>query len=714
MVRSRLQYSIRGVSHPADFIRAAVFKKELELSPCRYLWLPDVFGYSWALPQILKKSGIDTFITTKISWNQYNRMPHDTFVWKGIDGSEVLAHFITTPDGSEKYTYNGEIEARSIQGIWDQYRDRAFNDELLLSYGYGDGGGGVNRDMLENIRRLDAMPGIPNVKTGRVDDFLEGLHQRVTETDQYVHKWDGELYLEYHRGTYTSQAYNKKMNRTAELQYRRAEWLDTLAFLRTEEWSETRFQRFHEGWKIILRNQFHDIIPGSSIKEVYEDSTREYAEALELATTNEREVLDELLQDNENTWTVFNPASHQRSVLVEIPAAEGSWKDSDGEELIVQKETGGEKDLLLVPAVPALGYKTIGLHLTKTYPERSPFNYSSGRLSSPFYDIEWNEQGQLCSIYDKDHAKEVLSAPGNVLEVFEDKPMAYDAWDIDIFYKEKCYPVTELEKMELVEAGRLRAVIEMRWRYQSSIIRQRFIVYSHSRRLDFETVLDWHEQQQLLKAAFPVNIRSNEATYDIQYGNVKRPTHWNTSWDMARFETVGHQWADISERAYGVSLLNNCKYGYDIKDNIMKLTLLKSAIQPDPTQDQGEHLFTYSLYPHKGDWFEGNTVQEGMDLNIPPIIAKGSTEKRKYCFLQPKASNITVDAVKQSEEGNAVIVRCHEHGGIRGPITFKSDHPLEGIIECNLLEQELEEEKHVDGQLVLEFHPYEIKTIKLK
>ncbi|GEK57746.1 alpha-mannosidase [Marinococcus halophilus] len=686
---------------------------ELGVKRCRYLWLPDVFGYSWALPQILKQAGIDTFITTKISWNQYNRMPHDTFTWRGIDGTEIAAHFITTPDGSSKYTYNGEIEAESIQGIWDQYRDRSFNNELLLSYGYGDGGGGVNRDMLEKIRRFDEMPGLPNVKTGRVDQYLDGLHERMEQTDQYVHTWDGELYLEYHRGTYTSQAYNKKMNRTAELRYRRAEWLDTLAYLQNGSWHRGRQEKLQQGWKIILRNQFHDIIPGSSIREVYEDSTKEYAKALELVEANEQETKTELLKHEQagQEQTVFNPASHSRGALIQVPDGETGWTSHTGEQLQMQTEESGEV-FVHVPDLPALGYKVIYAGGAAQKKEEKLFQYESRRLETPFYTIDFNDRGQLVSVYDKESGREALDGPANVLEVFEDKPLSYDAWDIDIFYKEKQYAVSDLKKIHLAETGPLRAVIELEWSYQSSSVYQKVIVYSHSRRIDFKTTVDWHEHQQLLKAAFPVKIRATEATYDIQYGNVTRPTHWNTSWDMAMFETVGHQWADLSERDYGISLLNDCKYGYDIKDNVMKLTLLKSAIEPDPTQDQGEHIFTYSLFPHKGGWFDGGTVQEATELNIPAESVDGAMEAHEYSFLQTEAANITVDAVKQAEDDDGIIVRLHEHGGVRGEVTFASAHAFSTCMECSLLEEPVKK-LEAGSSLTLHFKPYELKTIKL-
>ena len=561
---------------------------------CKYLWLPDVFGYSWALPQILLKSGIKTFMTTKISWNQYNRMPHDTFWWRGMDGSEILTHFITTPTtgGAWFYTYNGVITPQTVKGIWDTYRDKDLNKELLLSYGYGDGGGGVNREMLELRRRLNEMPGLPQVLTGRADEYFDRLHQTVAETDQYVHTWDGELYLEYHRGTYTSQAYNKRMNRKLELLYRDTEWLSTLQSVFASTWDNYPQQDLVAGWKILLRNQFHDIIPGSSIREVYEDSTLEYEEARQLAQGNWDKAAQAIAsKDEPGAYTVFNSAPWTRGGLVEIPAeegmAQGRWLDAEGNPLTAELRDG--MWLVKVDNMPAMGFARVWFDQeTAGADAASPFTYGANRLTTPYYDLKWNEAGQLVSVYDLTAEREVLApgARGNVLQVFEDKPMAHDAWDIDIFYQEKMREVTDLVSVDLVEANALQAVVRFNWRYMDSTICQDLVVYADSRRIDFRTHVDWHEQHQLLKVAFPVDIRATEATYDIQFGNVKRSTHWNTSWDQARFESVGHQWADLSEQGYGVSLLNDCKYGYDIKDNRLRLSLVKSATHPDYAADQ--------------------------------------------------------------------------------------------------------------------------------
>lgn len=688
---------------------------------CKYLWLPDVFGYSWALPQILKKSGINTFMTTKISWNQYNRMPHDTFIWRGIDGTEILTHFITTPTSNDSwfYTYNGEITPFTVLGVWKAYQDKSINRHLLISYGYGDGGGGVNREMLEMRRRLDKMPGLPHVETGRADEYFAKLHETVENTDQYVHTWDGELYLEYHRGTYTSQARNKRMNRKLELLYRETEWINVLRSLSAKDWSLYPQRQLNDGWKIILRNQFHDIIPGSSIHEVYEDSQAEYQEAQNIAKAEWDASAQVLVSSGEgHVFTIFNSAPWTRTDLVEIPVKDGMekgvWLTNDGEEL--ESMRVGDAWLVRVEDVPSLGFMTIEFRSEDSAnPEEGTaaeiFTETPHGITTPFYEIQWNDYGQLTRLYDRENEREVLApgARGNVLQIFEDKPMRHDAWDIDIFYQQKMQEVTNLTSVRVVEVNALRAVIRFTWEYQDSQISQDMVVYADSRRIDFKTVVDWHQRHQLLKVAFPVDIRSTEATYDIQYGNVKRPTHWNTSWDQAKFEVVGHQWADLSETGYGVSLLNDCKYGYDIKDNVMRLSLLKSATHPDYDADQGKHEFTYALLPHIGSWFDGFTVEEAWELNNPLTFVEGKAKQADFSLFALDVDHVMVDAVKKAEDTNRVALRVHEFAGGRGQVCITSDLPIKSWQECTLLEKPIGE-LSTTGHIHFEIKPYEIKT----
>ncbi|QSF47396.1 alpha-mannosidase [Paenibacillus tianjinensis] len=714
-----------GESLVRQILYGTKFFREEFGGECKYLWLPDVFGYSWALPQILRKSGIDTFMTTKISWNQYNRMPHDTFTWRGIDGSEVLTHFITTPEGpgssASYYTYNGVIEPFSVQGIWDQYRDKNLNRELLLSYGYGDGGGGVNREMLEMRRRLERLPGIPTLKTGRADEYFESLKKTVKNTDQYVHTWDGELYLEYHRGTYTSQAYNKRMNRKLELLYREAEWLQVLLAAESGSFLQYPAEELLEGWKIILRNQFHDIIPGSSIREVYEDSRLEYMEAEKIGTQAADDAAAALISISgsaiETGYTVLNGAFFNRAGLLSLTCTDPQelvWRDADGHVLRSQRLNG--EWLIEVPAIPMMGTAVITTEAAASIRAATPFTWEDSRLTTPFYILEWNSSGQLVRIYDRTASREVLAPDecGNVLQVFEDKPKNYDAWDIDLYYQEKQREITDLQTIELTENGPLAAILQLKWQYLDSCIIQRVKVYAVSRRIDFETMVDWHEQHQLLKVAFPVAVRATEATYDIQFGNVKRPTHWNTSWDYARFESVGHQWADLSERGYGVSLLNDCKYGYDIKDHVMRLSLIKSATEPDWQADQGEHQFTYALLPHIGDWVAGQTAEEAWALNNPLRAVKGSySAGAGKSLIRTDAPGIAIDAVKLAEQGDGFIVRLHEYTGSRSTVLLGSDYTVHSWQACDLMERPLEEAV-VGWEMTREFKPYEISTFLVK
>ncbi|GGF59935.1 alpha-mannosidase [Paenibacillus albidus] len=730
---------VSGESLVRQLLYGTRFLKEEFGVTCDYLWLPDVFGYSWALPQILKKSGIRTFMTTKISWNQYNRMPHDTFQWRGIDGSEVLTHFVTTPEvpGSTVwwYTYNGTTEPFAVKGIWDTYRDKEVNNELLLSYGYGDGGGGVNRDMLEMRRRLEEMPGIPKAVPGRVDDYFARLHEAVDTTDRYVHTWDGELYLEYHRGTYTSQGFIKKMNRKLELLFRETEWLQVFAGVAAGSWSAYPAEQLTLAWKTVLRNQFHDIIPGSSIPEVYEDARIEYEQARllgqeawdgaasALTTRNMVESARPVgIPAHSVPYTLWNNASFSRTDRVLIPAAEtgaaaGSWTDGSGSALTAQRS--GDNWLIQVRDLPQLGGSTIhfvpGGGAPEALEEAVPFVLEGRTLHTPFYILEWNDKGQLGRIFDREAGREVLAPgeAGNVFQLFEDKPKMFEAWDIDLFYQEKQYPVDVLESFECTAMGPLAASMRLSWTFGHSRIEQTMTVYADSRRMDFETEVDWQERQRLLKVAFPVTVRATEATYDIQFGNVKRPTHWNTSWDYARFETVGHQWADLSERGYGVSFLNDCKYGHDIKDNVIRLSLLKSAMYPDPQADRGVHSFKYALLPHKGDWVEGRTQQEAWMLNNPLSWLKGAAALSGKSLLKLDTEGVMIDAVKKAEDGDDVIVRIHEWTGTRCHVQLTSDLPLTSWQECDLMENP-EGEVFAGPAISLPLTPYEIKTFRVK
>lgn len=696
------------------------FAREFGVSST-YLWLPDVFGYNWALPQILRQCGLGTFITTKISWNEHNKLPHDTFIWRGIDGSEVTAHFITVPDAgnpeSRYYTYNGLLEPATVSGAWRKYADKAINRELLLAYGYGDGGGGPNRHMLEMRRRLERMPGMPNTRTGRVDDYVRRLNEAIhADHGGYLHVWDGELYLEYHRGTYTSQAYSKWINRRLEVRYREAEFVCALAAIAGNDWGRYPQESILDGWKIVLRNQFHDIIPGSAIREVYEDSREEYAQADTIAAQCTGDALAHVAQGGEGTFTVFNSASWERSGLVRLPLAgfDGSICDERGNPLPMQREADGV--LVHAAGIPPLGPVRFRAVEEAAPAAATPFRLEGNRVETPYYLLEWDGQGHICRLLDRLADREVLAEDesANVMQVFEDKPRQYDAWELEVSFEQKREVVCDFLGAEVQSQGALLISIRFRWRYRDSCIDQDMVLYRDSPRIDLRTTIDWQEREKLLKVAFPVRIRSTEATYDIQFGNIKRPTHRNTSWDHARFEVVGHQWADLSEEGYGVALLNDGKYGYDIRDHRMRLTLLKSANYPDPQADAGEHRFTYSLLPHAGSWQDAGVVRLAWDLNSPLYAAAGAVDDtvNGRSLLVCDNPNVMVDAVKKAEDSDRLVVRLHEFAGSRGPLVLQSGYRLASWQPCDLLERPTGPEQH--GAAVADYiSPYQIKTYLL-
>ncbi|ODM03119.1 alpha-mannosidase [Eisenbergiella tayi] len=682
---------------------------------CEYLWLPDVFGYSWALPQILKQCEINTFMTTKISWNQFNSIPDDLFWWRGIDGSEILTYFVNTPgegqDMDTRYaTYNGMVTPHAVLGSWNKFKNKDLSRDTLISYGYGDGGGGVTRDMLELRRAMDVIPGLPHVKSVQAGEFFRKLHENVENTDRYVHTWDGELYLEYHRGTYTSQAYNKKTNRHMENKLVQTEWLSSLAYILGGGYAG---QELNDSWECVLLHQFHDIIPGSSIHEVYEDSRINYRTAEERADHVWEEALKTVIQEKEHTYSVYSTNSFGGKELVLIPEQEeGSFTDGSGRKLEAQKtERGYEVQVETEP------FATIPVNFKpgekKTAVSKTASSFDGSSVETPRYSIAWNEEGQLTRIYDKRVERSVLKEGqlGNVLEVYEDKPINFDAWDIDIFYTQKMERAKLAKAPELVENGSLKAVVRFVFRYHKSVIQQDMTVFRDSGNIDFVTRVDWQETHRLLKAAFYTDIRSVKASYDIQFGHVERPTHWNTSWDWARFEVCGHKWADLSETGYGVSLLNNCKYGYSIKDQAIKLSLLKSAVYPDTEADKGTHEFTYSLYPHEGSVTEGGTIEAASRLNLPAQAVPGQfADQRK--IVKVSTDRVQIDAVKKAEDEDCLIVRLHECRGGRGKVKLSSEFPVKKLVPCKLLEHGCGEA--VEGsEAVFPITPFEIKTFKM-
>jgi alpha-mannosidase len=717
-----------GESLVRQILLGKLFFKQEFGADSAILWLPDVFGFPWSLPQLMRLSELKYFVTTKLSWNQFNRFPHDTFTWRGIDGSEVLAHFVTTPekgDGSWHSTYNGLLTPFDVKGLWDNYKQKHVNDELLMIYGWGDGGGGPTKEMLESANVLRHLPGFPRVKHGKAEPYFARLAERLAKRS--LPTWDGELYLELHRGTYTSQAYNKRANRKAEILYHEAEWMATMADVLLNQ-SSYPAEALKEGWELLLFNQFHDILPGSSIRQVYEDSYVQYQELERIGGVTLAEARSSILGQiscAQESLVVFNSLGWSRSGLIEYAytntLAGKTIVQPNGRPApmqIVQRD-GKKKVLFHIDSVPSLGYHAYALTQLNAMIERETIIVQPTYLENHYYRIELNAIGQIATLFDKLNMRDVLAGQGNVFQVFEDKPLLFDAWDIDIFYGDKEQVINQLLDAIVEETGPVRGVLRLRWQFHNSTITQRIKIYADSPRIDFDTEVEWHEQQTLLKVAFPVQIRSTKATYDIQWGNIERPTHWNTSWDWARFECVGHKWADLSEGNYGVALLNDCKYGHDIKDNVLRLTLIKSPIRPDPLADQGLHQFTYSLLPHAGNWRVGRVAQHAYDLNYPLHVDYLAAHERaslpsSYSFAQVDTDHVMIETVKRAEDGDGWIVRMYEYQQSRNnTITITFGRPLARAVECNLLEEEMALVTFDRQHIMCAVKPYEIKTFKV-
>ncbi len=671
------------------------FKKEFGVDS-RVLWLPDVFGYSAALPQILKKSGVDWFVTSKISWNDTNTMPYDIFKWVGIDGTPINAYFLTAQnrgkgDAGRGTTYVGNTGAGMISGTWHRMKQKALTSEALLTFGYGDGGGGPTAEMLEMGRRSSyGIPGAPSFRQEFAGDFLKHLEKRI-ENNPLLPKWQGELYLEFHRGTYTSISKNKRNNRRSEFLYLDAELLAMTA--KKLIGSAFPKEALSEGWEMILTNQFHDIVPGSSIHEVYEQSDIDYAYLMgnaERIIEESKELIASRL-DREKGYAVFNPHSFSSGGLVKI----------SGRSAIVGK-------------IPPKGYR-----LTNEFTKENSVKIHDNTVETNIFRVTFDESMQISSIYDKVNDREIIECGkvGNEIRLYADHPDKYDAWEWQEYSLDKYMPLTSLESVELIDDG-ARFGIKIIRPYKQSRITQTVWFTDNIPAIDFETVADWHQHHIMAKAVFPTNINSDKATYEIQFGRVERPTHKNTSWDRAKFEVCAQKYADLSEGGYGVSILNDCKYGHDIHDGEIALSLFKSPTYPDEEADQGEITFTYSVCPHKGRLDESDTTRLSYYLNYPMTAVKAtgdaSSLPEELSPVSLDRENVIIETFKESEDGEDTIIRLYESENRRTRVTLTTAFPAKQAFLCDLMENELCELEITDGRITLDVGCFEIITVKLK
>jgi alpha-mannosidase len=664
-------------------------------------WQPDVFGMSWALPQILKRSGIETMMTNKFFvWNDTNRWRKNTFWWEGPDGSRVLS---VIPPGH----FIGMVDPDHMDNHWRDFSDKESIGESLYCYGWGDGGGGVDPEMIECAVRYQDFPGMIPVKFSQPEEALLRIADKAKNAGDAIPVWRDEMYLEAHRGTFTNKARLKKLNRRAELLYREAEMLATFAWL---DGADYPADQLDEGWKALLTTQFHDSLPGTHISEVYPYLLKEYEQIMEIGESIRDDAMRHLFDtsDDGENLLVFNSLPTQWEDILTIDAAVLGGKvpaKNNGDALPHQPITALDgRESVLVQLTDGMNVPSVsGTAFTLTDPAppvESQVIVESHALENEHLRAEFADNGELVRLWDKNAKRDVLvnGEHGNQFKMYEDKPGKYDAWDIVATYYEHEIPINGESTLEIDETGPLRGSLKLTRKIGNSTLVQRISLSADSRGLTFETEIDWYERQRLLKVGFPVAINADRATYDIAYGNIERPTHRNTSFDAARFEVPAHWWMDMSEYDYGVALLNDCKYGYEANGHWMRLTLLKGSIYPDPTADRELHHFTYVLYPHSGDWRKGNVQRAATALNVPLLARRTDSGGQKEFLTSMIEQGISIEAVKRSEDGEAMIVRLVERYNRLARITFKAPRSIAAAWTCDLMERE-EETLTPDGAI---------------
>lgn len=688
------------------------FRKEFGVHT-RTAWLPDAFGYPWSLPQIMRKCQVDTFVTTKIDWSMFTKFPYSMFNWQGADGTQI--HAVMPP-----LNYNGNPIPKDCIDQWKLFKQKHLVDELPFPFGWGDGGGGPTMEQLEHGKRLADITGVPKCEFGRNEDSIARMKRQLGK--QELPTYNGELYLELHRGCQTTQARTKRNNRKSEVALREAEFTATLAALHGQAYPA---DALFDAWRTVLTNQFHDILPGSSITEVYTTADRDYAAAIAKINGLRDKAVKSLVSKIDTRGpgqpiVVFNTLSWDRwdlaQVKIELPKGKFHVVDADGKVILSQKTHDGE--LLFEALVPALGHAVYYVVPGAKKPDdESNLHVTRDTLENGALSITFDDHGRFTSVYDAVADREVLpkGKKGNVLQLFEDRPHLHDAWDIDHnFYKEKQWEPGPAQKVQVLEQGPLRGIVRLTRTNGNSTFVEDLIINAVQPRVDVRLQVDWQEKRTLLKAAFPVEVLSPRAAFHIQFATIERSTHENHEFDRARFEVPAHYWADLSEGDYGVALLNDCKYGYDVKGNTLRLSLLRSSIDPDPHADEGQHDMTYALYPHEGDWRFG-AVHQGYELNHPLLAVAASAHKGdkgpRASFLSVSGENVVVENVKCAEDSGAVVLRVYEAFGQRGETTLTFGRTPKRVLETDMMEENGVARKTRGNELDLFFTPYEIKTL---
>ncbi len=601
-------------------------------------WLPDCFGFSPALPQLLRQAGVDSFFTIKVNWSETNKFPHDLFWWEGLDGARVLAHTFDNPLAG----YNGFVRPDGTAPTWNNFRQKDRHDETLLAVGYGDGGGGVTPDMLAREVQLRDFPALPAAGWSRVDAFFARAHAQARRRDMPV--WSGEMYLELHRATLTSQSGVKLRHRRAERGLIVAETAAALAHLLGGPAPAS----LEAPWRVTLKNEFHDILPGSSIHEVYQDAHRELDGVIETAAAAQSTALVILAGlapkgGAEDALLIVNPSLHARAI--ELPLVDG---------FVSTGETVAPLCALIVrrsALAPFPGLKLDG-HV----------------LENAHLRAELGLDGTLASLVHKDTGREALAGRGNQLWVYgQDKPRNWDAWDVEEDYEASGEEIVALDALDVVADGPHYASLRVSRRWRSSRIVQEIGLSANGRRLDIRTHLDWRDRRALLRTLTPAAVAARRATAECAFGVIERPTFANTSWEAAMFEWAAHRFVDVSEPGFGLALLNDAKYGHSARGGVLGLSLVRGSIYPDLTADEGEQSFTYALMPHAGAWHEGGVREEADALNQP--LLSMSAPGAANGAMQPLAVGglaVALAGLKGAEDGAGLVLRIYEPSGARG------------------------------------------------
>ncbi|KAF0408010.1 glycoside hydrolase family 38 protein [Gigaspora margarita] len=679
---------------------------------CKVFWLPDTFGYSAQLPQIIIAADLQYFFTQKLSWNNINKFPNTTFYWVGLDGSKVLTHMCPSE------TYVAQCKPDELIRSVRNNRDKELNNnEGLLVFGNGDGGGGPLASMIERLRRLKDIDGLAKVNMGSADEFYERLEKNSSE----LVSWKGELYFELHRGTYTSHGKIKRYNRKSELLLRDVEMLHSFSLIDKHNCVYPKDQ-LDKMWKYVLLNQFHDVLPGSSIGIVYDDANKFYQEVENTGTKLLEDALDTLLKISATAsspnkgFVVFNTLGWHRTEIVKVPVCNGL-------DTLAQYAEDKKSGYVLVKDTVGMGSRNVNIQdsLDVTQVTACKTDDDCYCLENQFITAKFNRHGHLFSLVDRKLNREIIPTGqyGNLFKLYEDIPLFWDAWDVEIYHLQKGRDVGLGGTVKIIEQGPLRSALLLETNLsETSKLYQMIVLTSVSPRLDFETRVDWNENRQFLKVEFPFDIYSDFATYETQFGFIQRPTHYNTSWDTAKFEVCGHKFADLSEYGYGVALLNDCKYGYATHGNVMRLSLLRSPKAPDKYCDIGVHEFKYALLPHTGTFLESNVVREAYQFNVPLIVRATSKEIAlshgpKSYFTVEGAPNVILDTVKRAEDSDEIVLRLYEAFGGHATAKLQSSFSFERLYETNILEdKQIKIDYHSTEGAIIKFKPFQFITLK--